>query len=404
MAEIFAPNLVFLNNLEPIPEDSEKYEISLLEKCIYGHLRHIYGNPVKIMISPQGARRLMDIVYALRLEVQNQPAFSIQEMKFPTKTFGINLPQTQTGEIVARSNGLCHLKISDISGRWKRTFWIDMRGIDRIGRNEPSYVVKDWKSIGNLEISVYMFKREGGSLSSSSYCNENMISVPILSLERLTPLATSIVPWHNVDPVQDGRFGVAGYLLQEDRHMAIYGALDIFVRDSEAFMSRKHSDGIVCIAKIADSEPESTFSEALIEAEKNAPDDMKHFIKRAIADLNISYRSVEIYDRVFHDSQFLTFGDAVSLLSSYDMSLVSNFGSYDILHNGQSMLSMDRFLSGEMSEQERELAYVARFADIMLHPLRSHPFLYRRNVLMNVPLQVLTPFIPEIFNKSPIGA
>lgn len=386
MNELSSLHAVYLNALDPIPEDDERFETRLLEKTIYGHIHNAAPFQLAITIPALGARRILDILYALRVE-SHSPSLSIQEMVFPARNFGIQLPLNQTGEIIARSNGLCQLRISEKAGRWKRDFWLDMADIHRIGRDGQSCLAEDWESIGNMKLDVFFLKKN----REASRYGESIISAPVLDMCSMERIASGIIPWHGVDPVQDGRFGVAGHVL--DGGKLIYGGMDIFAREETPHGSG--IEGILLMTSIADKKPDGDFFSVMRKAWHNIYEDSRNFIIRAVADLTMTYTDAEPEKRVFHNHSIMDRASVSEMLSYYGMSLKDTPVGTVVMMGDDPAPGEDGF--GEPSGPECVLCYVARFARIMLKPLRDHPFLFRRRVNMNVPVEILERFVPESF-------
>lgn len=385
MKDMSLLHTAYLNILEPLPDDLERFEARLLEKSIYGHIHNAAPFPLAVTLPALGARRIMDILFALRVE-SHAPSLSVQEMIFPVRNFGILLPLNQSGELIARNNGLCQLRISEKAGRWKRDFWLDMTDINRIGAGEASCLVNDWSHIGNMKLDVFSLKKER---RNSGY-SESTILAPVMDMRHLKRIASGIIPWHGVDPVQDGRFGVAGHIL--DGRDIIYGGMDIFAREDD---SGKSMEGIVLMTSIADQQPDGDFVSVMRKAWDNIDGDNRNFIIRAIADLTMTYTDAEPEKRVFHNDSIMGREAVSEMLGFYGMSLKDTPVGIVVMMGDKPAPGEDGF--GEPSGAECELCYVARFARIMLHPLRYHPFLFRRRVNMNVPVEILERFVPERF-------
>lgn len=375
--------IVCLNVLEPIPDEADRIEVTLLEKSIYGHIHNISPFSLTISMPTIGARRILDVVLALRTENHNeeQNAFALQEMVFPSTTFGIILPMNQNGEVIIKSSGLCEIRIADRGGRWKRSFWLNMGDVNRIGADEPSCLVEDWSTIGNMKVECYLLK----GFSHGMRYGEAIISSPVLNSDLLELLSSRIIPWHGVDPVQDGRFGVCGHIL--DNSLLRYGALDIFARENE-----DQIEGIVIVSTLVDQKSNGKFIDVLLDASKKIPKTQKDIIKRAAGDLSMTYLNMEPEKRIFHNNCSMNPDQVRTILEVYNMTLEESGHDYHIIHNGRVVNEMGY---DDLANEAQDICNVARFARIMLNPLRGHPFLFRRKVNMTVPLTVLEHFIPK---------
>lgn len=375
--------IVCLNVHDPIPDNIPYIEVSLLEKSIYGHIHNISPFSLTISMPAIGARRIMDIVLALRTENSNEEhnALALQEMVFPATVFGIILPMNQTGEVVIRSSGLCEIRIADRAGIWKRTFWLNMQDINHIGATESSCLVEDVSSIGNMKVDCYLLK----GFSHGMRHGEAIISAPVLSSEFLELLSSRIIPWHGVDPVKDGRFGVCGHIL--DNTLLKYGAMDIFAREKD-----DQIEGIVIVSTLADQKPNGKFMDVVQDVLKKLPKSQKDIIQRAVGDLTMTYMDIEPEKRIFHNNCCMNQDQVLSILKKHNMSIEESGHNLYIFHNGKII---DENIYEDIPDEMLNIYNIARFARIMLNPLRGYPFLFRRKVNMTVPLDALEHFIPK---------
>ena len=201
-------SLSFLNSLEPIPDDADRYPVTLLERNIHGKLRKMQGESMQIQIPAKGARYLMDIAYAMRMERERNCDYAANVITLPASFFGIHVPLHVRATVTVKQSGLAVINISSVGGTWTRSFWPDMCEINEICFEEPSCLTPDPAEIGNIRLSVYSLRNPGMRNGGAS-----SMSVPVLDADNCEMITSGVIRWNGVDPARDGRLGSEGYMI-----------------------------------------------------------------------------------------------------------------------------------------------------------------------------------------------
>lgn len=372
-------NLAFLNDLEPIPEESPRFPIRLKERDIYGHLLCMPGEPVKILMPALGARFILDIVYALRMEKNRDLDVSASTLRIPASFLGIVPPPSSEAVMTIYENGLCSLEIKEKGGRWRREFWPDMSEVSRLGASVPSFLTEDWENTGHLELSIVWIN---GVLSDP----EGQY-LPIINLEDLETIAAGVIHWNGVDPVHDGRFGTRGYIAE--------GENIIKPRCLDIFMPKRAPEGLAFIYSLVDKPATDSCGSVAERAAQALPEDKRHLVYRALADIEISFRNFEPEKRSFHEESLISPKDALGILTSFGVTCRWVTGQLHAHWQGITLLGEDNYLSADLTGEAQEKSLIARLVENLALPFRQRPFPYRREVIFHAPLDVLRQFTPQ---------
>lgn len=355
------------------------FPIRLREKDIYGHLRFMRGEPVRMYIPALGARYILDLAYALRKGGPQHNALATSSVSLAASLFGLETPPGVLAHINIMENGLCSLEIRRQGSGWRKEFWPDMTEITSLGAALPSKLVPDWSEVGNLKFSI---------VNISGKCDflDDTMSFPVLSVEDMTTIASGIIPWTGVDPLCDGRLGVEGYITG-GTSLSKPLCMDIFPPPS------KDTTGLAFIYELTDSKGFLTLAAVAEEAAMKVNEEARNHIFRALADIEISYKNFEPAKRSFHEEHHITKDDAIACLKAIGVKASWNGNHIDARWEGiriESCLYSDD-LAGSICAK----AMAVRLVENLAQPLRQRPFLHRRHVIFQAPLDILKNFTPQ---------
>ena len=369
-------SLEFLKAFEPIDEEAPRFPISLLERNIYGKLCRPAGDAMHIGLPAQGGRYLLDIAWLLRKEGERGGDDVVSGLTLPADYFGIRTPVNVRGVVAVKNTGKAVLTLRSLNGSWVRDYWLDMCEVTEHSLEVSSPFVKEVADIGNLQFTVYHV-RDFGDV-------EPHTPLPCIDLKEqgVREVAKGVVAWSGVDPCTDGRLGNAGQLVGN-------GGVELSCLD----LYRCGSSGLMFRYGLIDAPKEGTIGEICRQAHDNLDDD-RDMVFRALSDLEISFRHFEPRQRRHHENRHISTVDAEKVFRDLGFRTQIHGSSFAASWKGAEMIGPDALLPWDYEGDMREMAYAARLLENLSSPLRQKPFVYRRNILMQVQQDVLERFVP----------
>jgi len=209
------------------------------------------------------------------------------------------------------------------------------------------------------------------------------MSVPVLDADNCEMITSGVIRWNGVDPARDGRLGSEGYMIDSGNNRSC--CMDVFCGH--------RSGGIALIYELADRPATGSFSSICREAADLLPSHREFFF-RAMADIEISFKNLEPRSRRHHEDRHITSAEAERSLKDLGFDVEYHGTSLIASWEGVPLLGPDAQMPWEYEDKLRRKALTARFIENLALPLHQKPFVYRRNILLNVPLGILKRFTP----------